>query len=252
MGRIRMQFWRDTVNRLFEGRRGGTGGAGEEPVGVLLAHVLETTGLSRGFLLKMVATREGRLGDPPFADLEQVAAYGEGTYSQLLYLTAESLAGQVGADAPSLVALDHVSSHVGKALGIATVLRGLPVFVGRHRQVPLPLDVCLAHGLRHEDVLREAGAGGVSGATQAALENVVFDVATHANDHLITARTMLRELGDRRLTDAWFAPLLAAVPLALQLERLEAANFDPFSPRLRRREWTLPWRAYRAYQTKTI
>jgi len=40
------------------------------------------------------------------------------------------------------------------------------------------------------------------------------------------------------------------VPTALYLARLEKADFDPFAASLARRQWTLPWRAYRAFAAK--
>lgn len=64
------------------------------------------------------------------ADLEE---YGEMTQSSLLYLTLETL------DVRSVEA-DHVASHIGKALAIATLLRGTPFHCSAHQRY-LPSEV---------------------------------------------------------------------------------------------------------------
>ena len=105
---------------------------------------------------------------------------------------------------------DHLASHVGKAAGITTVLRGIPLLAfpappnhhsnskglgmveqqrSRAQQgvVTLPLDVMAEVGVQEEDVLRK-------GADAKGLRDAVFKVATRASDHLITARSMLENL----------------------------------------------------------
>lgn len=105
------------------------------------------------------------------------------------------------------VALDHVASHIGKAVGIAAILRGMPLLAfpagASAGAVVFPLDVCAQHGLRQEQVLRKGG--GAEG-----LRDAVFAVATRANDHLITARKMLGDAGDEG-RGAPFGAFLSAV-----------------------------------------
>lgn len=154
--------------------------------------------------MRVIAAREQYLTNAPYPSLEALEKYAESTYSTLLYLTLQSL------PLSSLIA-DHLASHVGKAAGIAAVLRGLPLLAfpsppnhhannaglsptvqdqrGRraHGVVTLPLDVMASTSLREEDVLRQ-------GAEAPGLRDAVFTVATRASDHLITARSMLENL----------------------------------------------------------
>ena len=147
----------------------------------------------------------------------------------------------------------------------------------------LPLDVMADVGLREEDVLRQ-------GPDAPGLREAVFRVATRASDHLITARTMLANLrkgeevghafeheseegheyeeggsggGPRREglsreeqqvaeVERAFGVLMPAVATGLWLERLQRLDFDVFDPSLRRRDWKLPWRAWRANRRKTF
>lgn len=197
---LRTSFWRDAVSQAlvppFAPPR--------EPVATLLAGAAaalarRTDGASRlprAWALRVVATREAHQANPPFRDLAALEAYAEATYATLLYLTLAALP-------LASVTADHLASHVGKAQGIAAVLRGLPFVAfpgavaaaqaGAARQqqsqnqqgsVRLPLDVMYAAGVREEDVFRRRGDA-------AGLRDAVFAVATRANDHLITARQML-------------------------------------------------------------
>jgi NADH dehydrogenase [ubiquinone] 1 alpha subcomplex assembly factor 6 len=126
-------------------------------------------------------------------------AYAEGTYSNLHYLLFQ-------AHHLQSVTLDHIASHIGKASGIAAVLRGTPLLATaqtNQASVVLPLDVCAEFNLRQEDVMRQGG-------NAPGLRDAVFKVATLANDHMITARKMLGDAGDEA-RGAAFSTLLPAV-----------------------------------------
>ncbi|KAF2105101.1 hypothetical protein NA57DRAFT_63284 [Rhizodiscina lignyota] len=293
VGSMRMQFWRDAVTKSL------AGSPPKEPVAVLLSAANEslqqrTDGknkLSKAWLHKVIGAREQYLVNPQYADMDALEAYAENTYSTLLYLTLQALPMQS-------ITADHVASHIGKATGIATVLRGLPLIafppppnkhsnqsgfgsslgggIGRQGAVTLPLDVMASAGVREEDVFRQ-------GATAPGLKDAVFSVATRANDHLITAREMLKNLragqdvghdfehtgdegheyemdhmgdmkAERQLhdVDRSFGVLLQAVPAALWLQRLEKVDFDIFDAQLRRTDWKLPWNAFWAFRRRKI
>jgi NADH dehydrogenase [ubiquinone] 1 alpha subcomplex assembly factor 6 len=201
IGMMRMQFWRDTITKALEGS------PPKEPVAILLAKAVEdlhrrTDGrgkLSRNWFLRIITTREQNLGNPPYPTLAALESYAENTYSTLLYLTLAALP-------QTSVTTDHFASHIGKAVGITAVLRGVPMvafpqasasakqagagsFSGSASQgaVALPLDVMAESGVKEEDVFRQ-------GAEAPGLRDAVFKVATRASDHLITAREMLASL----------------------------------------------------------
>lgn len=281
-----MQFWRDAVSRAL------AHSPPKEPVAVLLAHANEhlqhkTDGkvnLSKAWLDRLIKEREKYLGNRPYVTMASLETYAENTYSTLLYLILQSLPVQ------SMTA-DHLASHIGKATGIAALLRGLPLVAfppepnkhsnqsafgipsTRQGAVTLPLDVMAETGVREEDVLRQ-------GAAAPGLKDAVFQVATRANDHLITAREMLRNLKagsevghdfehqddhehsygnpdakvSRQLEEVnrGFGVLMQAVPTAMWLEKLEKCEFDVFDERLRRSDWKLPWRSFWANRRQKI
>ncbi|EPS37374.1 hypothetical protein H072_8936 [Dactylellina haptotyla CBS 200.50] len=230
VGRMRMQFWRDAIENTYSGH------PPQEPVALLLAKVIHQDGIqfTKSFWMKLIAAREQYLGNQSYANIDALESYSESTYSSLHYLSLEALNYRS-------TNLDHVASHIGKASGITAVLRGTPLLAApgpnsTHAAVLLPVDVCVKHGLRQEDVIRYGGSA-------EGLKDVIFEIATRANDHLITAREMLKHAGNEGKGLA-FATFLPAVPTALYLGRLEKADFDVFDASLQRREWRLPWKAY--------
>jgi NADH dehydrogenase [ubiquinone] 1 alpha subcomplex assembly factor 6 len=157
--------------------------------------------------------------------------------------------------------VDHVASHVGKAVGISTFLRGFPHHVSKGR-VLLPLDIMNEHRIRQEDVLR-------AGPRADGLEDAIFAVAARANDHLITARTMMKQENQtQQVRDAcalargvflnavsfkecvvFYFDLSFKVPVRLYLQDLERAQFDPFALNRKSQHPRLIWNIWRAYST---
>ncbi|KAI5286217.1 hypothetical protein KEM54_006959 [Ascosphaera aggregata] len=288
IGLMRLQFWRDTISKTL------SGAPPKEPVALLLAAALEdlskrTLGkkhISRGWLLRLINAREQYLTNSSYTSIEALEQYAESTYSTLLYLTLSAIP-------LTSVTADHFASHIGKAAGITTVLKGVPLVAfprqpaqgqqsgDRSRQgaIMLPLDIMAQSGVREEDVFRR-------GADADGLRDAVFAVATRASDHLITARQMLKNLkggmdvghefehgGEdghqymetqdnspptsnyaRQLQEVnkGFGVFMPAVSTSLWLDALQKVDFDIFHHKLRTTPWTLPWKAFRAFQTRAL
>ncbi|KAJ8097928.1 Squalene/phytoene synthase-domain-containing protein [Lipomyces tetrasporus] len=242
--RLRLQFWKQTIQDIFAGKTPPS-----EPVAILLTEAIRTHSYTRGFFTRMVDARTTRVGDPPFANISALADYGEAAYSSMLYLLGESM------PSSRAVAAEHVCSHIGRAMGVVEVLSDFPGMIERRGRVLLPVDVMVRHAVREEDVLRRIDVR--DSEIRRKLADAVFEVATHANDQLITARTMFEEVvsrqgGRRNIDDAMFAPVLFAVPIRVWLEKLEKFDFDLFSPKLRVKDWILPWKMYWAYRSRKI
>jgi len=282
IGQLRMQFWRDAINNTFAGR------PPKEPIMILLHHVLsrlaETSPESshssiKFWLLRMIGTREKHMDNRPFTSLSALEDYAENTYSTIMYSTLAALS-------VSSMHMDHLASHIGKACGIAAVCKGIRVLAApsppvkspsgaeaapsRNPVLLLPLDIMAETGLREEDVYRH-------GPEAEGFRDAVFKVATRANDHLITAREMLKQVragqdpdheyehqGEKQhdysgsnpgqenfepVLRKAFCVLLEAAPVNDYLIRLEAENFNPFTVKS---SWKLPWRLWRAHKTQEI
>ncbi|KAJ5690158.1 hypothetical protein N7462_004550 [Penicillium macrosclerotiorum] len=293
IGLMRLQFWRDSVAKIL------AGSPPKEPVAILLASAISElnertegrTRISKGWLTRLINAREQTLTNDPYPDIAALESYAENTYSTLMYLTLSALP-------MTSVTADHVASHIGKAVGIAAVLRGLPLvaFPAPAPQAPgggagniglsggtkqgavmLPLDIMAQNGVKEEEVLRR-------GAEAEGLRDAVFAVATRASDHLITVEQMLSNLragkdvghefehegeegheydnavagasrgGESPLEEVnrAFGVFMPAVATRLWLDRLQQHDFDVFRPELLRGDWRLPWKAYMAFQRKSI
>lgn len=282
IGRFRMQFWRDAVNNTFAGK------PPREPISIVLHSAITAltersqSGSAKSlkfWLLRLINTREQHMDNRPFPSLTALEEYAENTYSTLMYMTLAAIPVRS-------VHTDHLASHIGKACGIVATLRGIPILaappqpiqtrsgvdvgITRNPALLLPLDVMAQVGLREEDVFRK-------GPDAEGLQDAVFNVATRANDHLITAREMLKNLqagrdpghdyehegesehvyvedgngdqGPAQDIHRGFGALLEAVPAAEYLSRLEAADFDPFKVKT---SWKLPWRIWQALNKEQI
>lgn len=283
IGLMRLQFWRETISRTL------AGSPPKEPVALLLGAAIKdlhskTHGefhVNKGWFTRMINARERTLANDPYPDIASIESYAENTYSTILYLTLSAL--------PMMsVTTDHLASHIGKAMGIAAVLKGLPLVAfpsptshaggggggARQGAVMLPLDVMAKAGVKEEDVFR-------MGAEAPGLRDAVFTVATRSNDHLITARQMLANLRAGRdvghefeyqgeeghvygeaeqdgaataLDEVYraFGVFTPAVATQLWLDRLQRVDFDIFRSELLRSDWRLPWKAYWAFRQKTF
>lgn len=280
IGALRLKFWQESLDNTFAGR------PPREPICILLHQSLldleARTGSKpnvksiRFWLSRFVKTREKHMENRPYTSLANLEEYAENTYSTLMYALLALMPMRS-------MHVDHLASHIGKACGIVAVLRGIPVLSApaqpvktpsgadapstREPSLLLPLDIMAEDGVKEEEVFRE-------GPNAPGLQDAVFKVATRANDHLITAREMLKRLkagqdpghefehqgegehfyeeGGHATDDIKkaFGVLLEAVPATQFLQNLEKANFDPFA--VRTGGWRLPWSIWQALSKERI
>ena len=138
--------------------------------------------------------------------------YCENTAASTLYLTLECLGVRD-------FKADRAISHIGKATGLVTLLRGTPYNCSK-KQPKIPIDLmreCEFHN--QESMLR--------GENSKELSEVIFQIASRAKVHLNSARGMAEELPKESLP-----ALLPALALDQYLEQLRKADFDIFDPSL--------------------
>jgi NADH dehydrogenase [ubiquinone] 1 alpha subcomplex assembly factor 6 len=138
-----------------------------------------------------------------------VYRYAENTASSLMYLTLEALGIRDNH-------ADHAASHVGKALGIVTLLRGTR-FHAAQDSLYIPVDLQREYKVTATDVLR----GPQTPEAAQALADVFYEIASHAHVHLEHARHMLPSA-----PPGTHAALLPGVRAAMYLEALQKANFN--------------------------
>lgn len=281
---MKFKFWSDKLSDVFSGR-----GTVNEPTMVLLRDALENNlNLDISYFQQFLQTRRHFLLSGLFANTEAICSYGEGTYSQMNYATQAVLLSP--SISPLVVRLLEISpklqshvgdiaAHIGQLTAVSSMILGLLYYASTRNQVTLPTDLMTKFELSQEDFLRLA-QGHLSDAAQAAevrekLQNVVFETAVTANDHMLAARSKLdqlrREISEvlqarpndelmrknsrkwrRGIPDVIFTPFMVSLPTLLYLEKLGKHDFDLLSEKLKRKEWRLAWRSFRSYYKREI
>lgn len=175
LGRIRLQWWRDMIERLFEGAAGS-----EHPIAADLGVVIRQYGLSRQFFDDLLTARELDLEPAPPDDLAALEAYAEGTSSSLQLLALEILG--AGGHEPARAA----ARHVGMAWALCGLLRAFPYHAASGR-ITLPFSLMDEAGIDVADLL--AGK-----PPREALAAVARQLADHAQSHLAQARSYRRDI----------------------------------------------------------
>jgi NADH dehydrogenase [ubiquinone] 1 alpha subcomplex assembly factor 6 len=202
----RLEWRKWNIDQLYRGK------VIDEPVSVLLKEAIQQFSLSRTFFGKILDARMGLVRQPTFLDLDQMQEYCENTYSSLLYLSLETMQTRN-------IQMDHVASHIGKALGISIILKSIPV-MAQQGHVAIPIQTCIDNNTTQEDII-------TNGPNARGITDAVFQIATIANDHLITARRMISQVEETVLRRG-FSGLLDAVHVQYYLDKLESADFNVF------------------------
>ncbi len=202
LGMIRLQWWRDAVAAIYDGK------PPRHDVAEALAAAVAADGLVRAEIDRLIDSRERDLDDEPPADVAALDAYADGTSATLARLAVGALGCGEGAR--------EAASHVGIAWAISGLLRAVP-FHARARRLYLPVDLLAAAGIAPEDIF--------AGRSPAGLDTVVVRVADVARTHLDAARALRGEVPKGAL-----AALLPATLASHDLARLASARHDVFDP----------------------
>jgi NADH dehydrogenase [ubiquinone] 1 alpha subcomplex assembly factor 6 len=246
---MRMQWWREVVAAIYANPTAAR--LPPHPVARALADAVAAHGLTRRWLDRVLEARARDLDNVQPQTLGELEEYAEYTASSLLYLTLESL----GIRHPTA---DHAASHAGKAVGIATLLRGTRYHASQ-QAVYVPVELQRAFKVNVNDILR----GPSSPEAAHALADVFYEVASQAHVHLEHARTLLsaapssHACGDGEgqgqqaqarepAPPGTVTALLPAVRAGMFLEALQEAGFDALNDQL------LPPKAYFGYQCRLL
>lgn len=131
----------------------------------------------------LIFRQDAELDATFYPTIDSLAQHAESTSSTLLYLLLSLLPPPLATSH----ALSHAASHLGTAQTITTLLRAL-AYHTRNGKIVIPAEITSKHGLRQEEFVRK-------GPEAHGVEDAVFEFATLANDHMITARSMLKEEG---------------------------------------------------------
>ncbi|EGV65666.1 hypothetical protein CANTEDRAFT_112535 [Yamadazyma tenuis ATCC 10573] len=280
---LKFKFWSDLLTRIFTNPDSDTNIG--EPIAFLLRDALRNNlNLELSCLHQFLQSRRHFLNSSGFNSTDDICAYGEGTYSQLNYLT-QGLLLSPGISPSAISLLEHsrrlqglvsdVAAHIGQATAVASMVLGSKYYASKN-SVTVPVDVMTRHDVSQEQFLRLAqGHDQDMAATRQSLQNCFYDVAVVANDHILTARQKLQEIREETakvvksnpndkllqknhrkwrhgIPDVIFLPFMVSIPTTLYLRRLEKNDFDIFAPAMDAKEWRLAWTSFRGYYQRRI
>jgi phytoene synthase len=207
LGQIRLQWWRDALDSLYDGK------SVAHEVARPLGQTIIAAQLDKARFLRLIDAREADLDDRSPPDL---TAYAEATAAPLLELAVQSLLGR---------RVDLATADAARAVGTAWALTGLiravPFHAGRHR-LYLSEERLKAAGVsraRLFDLKPDPG-----------LTAIVKEIGQQARQLLKAGRSAVLAV-----PRAGRSPLLLAELAKLYLRDLENVGWDPFSPNLRPR-----------------
>ena len=218
MGMIRLQWWRDALTEIGQGKIGQGKIRAHEIVRPLALAIIEHN-LDLALFERLIAARERDLDPEPPADLASLVDYARGSAGLLTELALHML-GRPSAEV----------REAGQAAGIALSLTGLLRAVAFHaaqRRIYLPADLMRDAGITPGQLIERG--------PQQALHPVIETVAGEAARWSQKARSAS---GATRPFLPAFLPLTLA---DLYRRRLAAAGFDPFDARVQQAP---PWRVW--------
>jgi NADH dehydrogenase [ubiquinone] 1 alpha subcomplex assembly factor 6 len=217
LGRIRLQWWRDSIDAIYAGRP-----VRRHEVVEPLADTIRRRDLTRYHFDRLIDAREADLDDEPPPNLAALEAYAMDTSARLVWLALEALGVR---DGPAVEA----GRGIGFAYALVGLLRAVP-FHARAKRLFLPADLVAAAGLQvHKALFELKSSPGLAGAVQ--------PVAAAAQRHLAAARSLRSQVPRAALP-----ALLPGVIAGPWLERLGRVGYDVLDPRLAATGTGASWR----------
>lgn len=210
IGRIKLQWWRDVVAGVYEGRGAPKG----NPLTDGIAAIVARHQLSRSHFDALIDTRERDMtgaddgGEPP--TLQSMESYAEGTSARVVWLALEILGERNGA-----------AGAAGRHVGIAYAL------------------ICLLRAVAYEVQTGGLRSPLMAGAPPDRLVDLTRQMAALAAGHVDSASALRSQVPGRAVP-----ALLLNVTAARYLRQLAACGNDPFHPRLNvfgAGAWGLTW-----------
>lgn len=201
IGRMRLQWWRDTLDRLYAGETVA------HEVARPLGAAIKAAQLDRDHFDRLIDAREFDIDRTPPADFVALKSYAEGTGAPLLALALQITGAGCGA-------ASDIAASVGLAWALIGLLRAVPFHARQHR-LYLPQDRLAGHAVRIQGLFDLKPAPG--------LVDVVREIGLYARELLDAAPRAMESVPKTARS-----PALIATLARYHLTDLERAGWDPF------------------------
>ena len=217
LGAIRLQWWREAIERAASGEAVG------HPVADAFGATVARRKLSGDRVSGLIDARAFDIEGKIMPDMAALDAYLNDTACAVFALAAEILGGK---------SLARAARPAGRAYGLTGLLRALPVHAARGL-VFLPANALRRHGTSPEEVL--------AGMRSQGLETTLAELRATAREELREAKAQIAELGVP--SRAAFIPLSLVNPYLASLEKVgrdplrEIADINPLYRLWRLARW---------------
>lgn len=206
MGQIRLQWWRDSIDGVYEGNER------RHEVVTPLGETVRRHELDRDLFFRIIDSRERDLADEPPATVAELERYADVSAGTLLLL-ALRIAAPGSSDE-----VEEAVRGIGIAWALIGIARAVP-FLARSRTTLLPDDLVAAAGVE-KGLLWEL-------KVHPGLSRAVEMLCAKASDRLRAARAVRRDVPKPAL------PILRSTAiLDSHLRVLKRASYNPFDARV--------------------
>ncbi|CAK0759545.1 NADH dehydrogenase (ubiquinone) 1 alpha subcomplex assembly factor 6 [Azospirillaceae bacterium] len=217
MGQIRLQWWRDAIDALYE--NDGSVSSHQELLGALLV-AIGRHGLKQDYFHRLLDARERDLQDDFIETIDDLIDYVDATSGNLCLLALQIL-GVQGEE------VENAGRVLGMTWGLMGLLRAVS-FHARARRLYLPKEVMVRRGGDAEDVFAQKFTP--------ALAAVVQEIAEAIRERLSRVDRMQRDL-----PKTMRPVLLLAVLIRKYLARLERCGYNVFDSNFQEPLHLAPW-----------
>ena len=201
IGQMRLQWWRDTLDRLYAGE------TIKHEVARPLGEAIVSGKVPRAAFDPLVDAREFDLDTAPPPDMTALLAYAEGTAAPVLGVALQIVGG--GPDAAEVARL------AGTAWALTGLLRAVPFHARQHR-LYLPADMLADAGVRTGRLFDLK--------PEPELSSVIRSIGEQARGNFAAARKLMR-----KLPRAGRSPALLIELGELYLGDLQRSGWDPIA-----------------------
>ncbi len=195
LGEIRLQWWRDTLEKIARGERVG------HPVADSMAVTLARSDISTVSLLEMIDARSFDISRTIFPDFNALNSYFNKTTGAVF-----SLSEQIILD--NKISSRELVERAGRAYGLMQIMKLLPYHTASGR-IFIPQDILNEFGVDRVQLL--------GGQESSGLNRMLTDLRNRCRQELKTSRSLLEQVGSRVSTA--YLPLALVDPYLTILER---------------------------------
>ena len=214
---MKLQFWFDQLNKIFEGVKSGENIKMFEPVSNELNAIIRHHKLSKIWFTRMIEGRKHYFSTQQFASFEELEKCADANMSSMYYILFNCMN-------IKNVDCDHAASHLGKAQMICGVVKNI-LKSSAQNVYYIPNDLLIKHGISQQDLISSSER--ILRPKQKNVKDLAFDLCTRAHQHLNSARSLSSKVPKE--AQMILAP---AVVCEVFLKEMEKYDFDLFDKRL--------------------